>query len=279
MATLGVIVGMPLVTLAVYLALGSPDLPGQPLAMRSTAPTEAQDVDTLIARVEGHLAEDPQDGRGWEVLAPVYLQLGRYADAAHAWRNVIRLEGETAQRQAELGEALVAMEDGIVTDDARAAFEAAVAGDPQAVKPRFYLAVAAEQDGDAEGASRQWRDLIEDAPEDAPWRQAAQQRLAALQGEEAPGAGPTADDMAAAAAMTEEERQAMIEGMVDGLAQRLAADGDDLQGWLRLARAYIVLGDRDKAQDALASARANFRDDAAANVTIDATAQQLGLGS
>ncbi len=275
-----VIVLVPLVSLAVYLAVGSPNLPGQPLSARMQAPPQEQDVEMLVARVEEHLAADPEDGRGWEVLAPVYMRVGRFEEAAQAWANAVRLLGPSADREASFGEALVAARDGVVSQDARAAFERALELDPGMPKARYFVAIAAEQDGDTQTATRLWRGLLADSPPDAPWRQAVEQRLAALAGPGVPesGPGPSAEDVAAARDMSADERTEMISGMVGRLAGRLAEDGDDLDGWLKLARAYVVLGDETKAREALASARENFPDDEAAASQIDEAARMLGLG-
>ena len=87
---------------SLYLMLGSPDLPGQPLAERiADAHGNADSVHALFSRVEAHLEQHPEDGRGWEVIAPVYMRLGRYADAAKARANALRLLGPTAERQAD----------------------------------------------------------------------------------------------------------------------------------------------------------------------------------
>ena len=138
-----------------YLTLGSPDLPGQPLAARlAAAHGEGNSVEALFRRVEAHLKQHPEDGRGWEVIAPVYMRLGRYEDAAKARANALRLLGPTAQRQADLGEALVALENGTVTAEAKAAFDAAIRLDPGNVSARFYQGIAAEQDGNSEEAAR-----------------------------------------------------------------------------------------------------------------------------
>ena len=147
-----------------YLTLGSPDLPGQPLAARlADAHGEGNSVEALFRRVEAHLEQHPDDGRGWEVIAPVYMRLGRYEDAAKARANALRLLGPTAQRQADLGEALVALENGTVTAQAKAAFDAAIRLDPGNVSARFYQGIAAEQDGNREEAARIWRALLAEA--------------------------------------------------------------------------------------------------------------------
>ena len=148
------LIGVPLLSLSLYLALGSPSLPGLPLAARLDDSAAPQDIDTLVAKVEQHLAEQPEDGRGWDVIAPVYLKLGRADDAVRAYRNAIRIVGSTAERQNGLGEAILASEDGIVTDDARKAFQAARDLDPKAPEPRYFLGLAAEQEGKSEEAAR-----------------------------------------------------------------------------------------------------------------------------
>ena len=114
--------------------------------------------------------------------------------------------------------------------------------------------MAAEQDGRATDAASIWRAMLAKAPQDAPWRPIVLAALARVTG------GPTApvlsdESIAAAKDMTETDRGAMIRGMVDRLASRLKQNGDDVEGWLRLVRAYMVMGERDKAKGAGADAR------------------------
>src|SRR5215472_13582853 len=160
---------LPLGATGLYLALGSPLLPDQPLAPRLAAARGNQSVDTLIAQVEAHLERNPEDGRGWEVIAPVYLRLGRFDDAVKGRRNALRLNGTSAEREAAFGEALVFAANGVVTAEGKAAFEKAVALDANSVQARYFLGLAAEQDGDRAQAAATWRALIEAAPPDAPW--------------------------------------------------------------------------------------------------------------
>jgi cytochrome c-type biogenesis protein CcmH len=242
--------------LALYLTYGSPDMPGQPLAARREAPQDNRSFAALLARVESHLEANPNDGRGWEVVAPVYIRLGRFDDAVKARRNSLRLNGSTAEREADLGEALLAQANGIVTADAKAAFERALALDGKAVKAQFFIGLAAEQDGRREDAAAVWRDMLAKAPADAAWAGFVREALARVSDREVVAQrGPSADDVAAASQLTEEQRGEMIRGMVAGLAERLKNDGSDVDGWLRLVRAYMVLGDREKARSAAADAR------------------------
>jgi len=250
---------IPIGAAALYLSLGSPQLPGEPLAARIAAVHDDAPIVKLIAQVEAHLEKNPNDARGYAVLAPVYLRLGRFADAVSANRKVIALAGETAARQADLGEALTAAANGVVTTEAKAAFERAAALDQSEPKANFFLGVAAQQDGDRNKAAEIWRAMLAKAPPGAPWAETVQHALASI-GEpvapaEAKAPGPSATDVAAAATMSEKDRTDMIRGMVARLADRLKQNGNDVEGWQRLLRAYMVLGDRDKAQAAAVDAR------------------------
>jgi cytochrome c-type biogenesis protein CcmH len=269
---------VPLVGLGIYLKHGSPQLPGEPLAQRQRGIQDNTPLTALIAQAEAHLEREPSDGRGWEVLAPVYLRLGRFDDAVKARRNALRLNGETVERQADLGEALVAATNGIVTAEAKQSFERALVLDAQDLKSRFYMGLAAEQDGLPRKAGEIWQGMLKEAPADAPWAPAVREALARL-GEKPVegGRSPTADDVAAANTMTDAERAEMVQGMVARLADRLQQDGSDVEGWLRLVRAYVVLGERDKATAAAADARRALAAEPDKQRRVDELAKGLGL--
>jgi cytochrome c-type biogenesis protein CcmH len=246
------LVGLPLAAIALYLPLGSPQLGDFPLASRSQAPDGKQPLVNLVAQVEAHLEKNPTDGRGWSVLAPVLGQLGRYDDAVRAWRNAISYAGDSSGRRADLGEVLTAAAGGVVTGEAKAEFERSLAMNADEVKASYFLGVAAEQDGRTGDAASIWKGMLARAPPDAPWRPLVQAAISRVGGV----APPLSDDtMAAAKQMTETDRNAMIRGMVDRLAARLKQNGDDVEGWLRLVRAYLVMGEREKAVSARADAR------------------------
>jgi cytochrome c-type biogenesis protein CcmH len=273
------LVFVPLGAVAIYMLLGSPSLPGQPLAQRLAAPPGADSMAGLIARVESHLEQNPDDGRGWEVIAPVYMRLGRFDDAVRAYRSSLRLNGENADRQASLGEALSGTANGIITSDAKAAFERALALDASNPRAQFYLGLAAEQDGRSIDAVERWRKLLAQAPADAPWVAYVRQALARLDPTAAASVapGPTTQDVASAAEMAPSDRDQMVRSMVERLAARLSADGSDVEGWLRLMRAYVVLGDRDKARAAAADARRALARDPDKLRRIDEGAKNFGL--
>jgi cytochrome c-type biogenesis protein CcmH len=254
------LIALPIGAVGLYALLGSPGLPGQPQAARRELPAEQRSVAELVGRVEAHLEANPQDGRGWEVIGPVYMWLGRYDDAVKARRNTLRLLGPTGTRESDLGEALTGAANGVVTAEAKAAFERALRLNPDDFRARYFLGLAAEQDGRPKEAAERWRDLLADAPADASWITFVRESLARVDPSAVPPApasprGPSADDIAAAGELSAEQRTAMVRGMVERLAERLKNDGSDVEGWLRLLRAYMVLGDRDRALAAAGDAR------------------------
>ncbi len=256
-AALAALIILPLGPPSLYIALGSPGLSGEPALARVTSPQGNELVAALVGQVEAHLARNPNDGSGWEVLAPVYMRLGRFDDAVAARRKSLALNGATATRESDLGEALATAADGVVTAEAKGLFERAVARDPHEAKARYFLGLAAEQDGKADAAAAIWRALLTDAPPGAQWVEFVRGALArvGVRCARMRRAGPTADDAASAAKMTDEQRRDMIRGMVGRLAERLQNDGADVEGWLRLVRSYVVLGDRDRAKGVAADAR------------------------
>jgi cytochrome c-type biogenesis protein CcmH len=187
--------------------------------------------------------------------------------AVDAYRHAASLAPERAEISAAYGEVQVLAANGIVTPGAEAEFRKVLAEDPASGIARYYLALAAAQAGRTQQAIDAWQKLAAESPENAPMRaelknridEAAQSAGIAAPPLAAPAPtaaaaaappGPNQEQMAAAANMTPEQRQAMIHSMVDQLAAKLQSAPDDLAGWMRLAKAYSVLGERDKAADA-----------------------------
>ncbi|MFB9983286.1 c-type cytochrome biogenesis protein CcmI [Mesorhizobium kowhaii] len=275
------VLAVPLVSWGLYSQLGSPDLPSQPLSERLAKNPADSSVDELVARAEAHLAANPSDGRGWDVLAPVYLRMQRFSDAAAAYRNAIRLDGDSAVRRAGLGEAIANAAGGIVSADAQDAFEAALKLDPANAKASFYLAMALAQEGRAKEAVAAWQAMLGSLPPDSPWRGAVEQALAKSGGPEVASGGatngPNAGDVDAASSMSPADREAMINTMVAGLDDKLRQNPRDPEGWMRLVRSYVVLGKADQARDALGRAIAVFGADSDEAKKFTAFAASLGL--
>ncbi|WP_262027661.1 c-type cytochrome biogenesis protein CcmI [Microvirga sp. Mcv34] len=257
---------IPILALATYEIYGSPQSLGQPAAAPASQQAGNVDLMTAVAQIESHLAKNPQDGRGWEVIAPVYLRMGRIDDAAKAYEAAVRYLPPNAERFANYGEVLVMTNDGLVSDEAQAAFEQAVKLDSGSPKARFYLARAAVQDGQVEKAKAAYAELLSSSPPNAPWAEAVKQELAALGAPQA--AGPAGAPQIGPEA---------IAGMVAGLASRLEAQGGTAEEWARLMRSYAVLGQRDKAVAAARRARESLAQDKDALKTIDMMAQELKL--
>ena len=310
-----VAIALPVLAIGLYVFTGSPQLPARPFAERQSKDipdaNQAAGIVELIQRVEARLREDPQDGKGWNAIAPVYLRLGRFADAAHAFAEANRLEGETVRRLTGFAEATLMAENGIVTEPVRRATLRILELEPSRIEVRVWLALAKEQDGDLQAAAAEYRDILTKSAADAPWRKAVSDRLALVEkriagvpdepkpSAAAPAASGPADaappPSAAApsqpqtpgasqgdappdiAKMSPAERDAFIASMVGRLADRLEKDGKDLDGWLRLARAYKVLGKDDEARGALKSARTHFATETAALAEIDKAEQALSL--
>ena len=228
--------GVAVLALGLYGLLGSPNLPSQPLASRSDVMAQQIDLDTAIARIEAQLTANPDDLRGWTVIAPAYLEMGRYADAARAYRRMIELGEPTPDLQTSLAEALMLDAGDAGSDEAIALLRAAAAADPAHVMSRLYLASVLTGQEQYEEAIPLWQAALALAKGDEPWLPAAQQGLAVAQNG---GIAPA-----------NEQEAEMIGQMVSGLAERLAAEGGSVEEWTQLVRAYLVLGDTARAQAA-----------------------------
>ena len=278
---LGVLI-VPLVALPLYLRAGSPELPDVPLSLRMAEAEAKGDYEALVVKVEQHLAQNPDDLDGWKVLAPAYRRGSRWGDAVEAHRNIVRLSPPDAMNLADYAEAMVMAGQGMVSAEAHDLFAKALALDPKLPKARFFDALALKQEGKVEEAKAAFEAFLKDTPEDAPWRPML---LAEMQdtGAAKPGAaaanppGPDQQAMQDAANMSPEDRQAMIRSMVDGLEQKLAANPDDLDGWLRLIRSRAVLGDADKAKAAYDKALAHYSGNEDALAQIAALGREMNI--
>jgi len=284
MTALAGLLMLPAGATALYLALGSPQLPGEPLAARLKDVHQNDSIAKMISQVEAHLEQSPDDVRGWQVIAPIYMRLGRFDSAVAAQRKLIALQGENADHDADLGEALTAAANGVVTEDAKAAFQRAAKLDADQVKAQFFLGMAAQQDGNKKEAAAIWSALLTKAPPDAPWAQTVREALTQVgaappQAVASAAPGPDAAQIADASQMNEADRTEMIRGMVARLADKLKENADDVQGWQRLLRAYVVLGERDKAVNAASDARNALAGDPGKLREIEDVIKTLGLQS
>lgn len=270
---------LPVGALAVYGSVGRPDLPAQPLASRNIEQERGGPPKSVLAamdKLKAQLAENPGDIQGWLILGQAYAKMGRNGDAADALRHAVALNRDDVEVQGLFAETLVSANDGMVPEEAVAAFDAVLAKEPKDPRARFFAALARFQAGDQRGALDRWSALMAESPADAPWvpvvrdqiREAAvalnldpakvtpqplppeQKEQAAPNAQGNAQANPQANAQGNGAGQDE-----MIRGMVANLAARLDADPSDVDGWLKLARSHGVLGDTAKALDAARKAR------------------------
>lgn len=237
----------------VYLLVGRPHL-----ALRAAEGLNTREVNGLVPYLIEHVRKSPTDARAWRFLAQAYTSANDPADAAKALQHVIALGGaRDADIQSAYGEALTLANNGNVPPQAEAAFKAALALEPTSARGRFYLGLASAQRNDRPAAIAYWQSLLADIPADAPLHQVLVDRLAMLTAQGGGAPNPRA--------------------MVAMLAARLKADPNDALGWVRLMRAYTVLGDTAKAKEALATARKTFKDNADAQTAFKTAAKALKL--
>ncbi len=314
---IGLAAAVGIAATAMYASMGRPDLGGivPPTVTGAAAPAaapggdQAAEVTMLVSGLEKRMAKNPSDPEGWRMLGWSYFQTSRFDDSAKAYAKAVALKPDGVGYQSAYGEALVQAAGGVVTPAAQAVFIKAKALDSADARARFFLGLGKSQSGDARAAVDDWIALLGESAGDAPWvpqlRQAIEQtaaeakidvsaRLAALKppvsggagvapppSVEAPSAamarGPSADQVAGAAAMQPGDQQAMIRGMVDRLAGKLKANPADEDGWVRLMRARMVLGDTAGAAGAKADALAAFRANAGATARLKSAADGLGI--
>ena len=267
---------LPLAAFGLYLHLGSPGLPGSPGHSAQDLP-DAVAASPELNALQTQVENAPTDAAAWRRFGEGLMVARRPSDAANAFARALGLGDKDPKLQSRYGSALVLAAQGRVDDKAKAAFDAALKTDPTDPIARFFLGLAKEQAGDAAGALTDWLALERDLPPNLPWHGDLAQNIdriarelgkdpATLPGRApgsadaapppAAGGAPSQSDLDAAAKLSEGERQAFIESMVGQLAERLKTEPNDLDGWLRLAKAYGVLGKGDEARAAWAKAAA-----------------------
>ncbi len=308
-AAAGLAVVVALGATALYAVIGRPDLtaPAPPRVIAgeiaqidapqpaTAAHAAAADIVPMIAQLEARMVKSPGDPEGWRMLGWAYFQTQRFADAATAYGKALKLNPRGAGYASAYGEALVNAANGVVTPAAATAFTDARKLDGTDARARYFLALARDQAGDHKGAIDDWVQLLNEAPPGAPWapelrrfvETAASDAKIDLTGRltgtppvvagAANARGPSAGDVATVGALPPAAQQAFIRGMVDNLAAKLKANPKDADGWIRLIRAYTVLGDKAAAKAALGDGSAALADQPAMRATLVAAASGMGV--
>jgi cytochrome c-type biogenesis protein CcmH len=297
---LGLVAVVVLAATGLYLKIGRPEATGAtPASAEALPPGHPNgEVAAMIGQLEARMKQAPGDAEGWRMLGWSYLQVGRNADAAQAYGRAAALDPHNGEYLSAQGEATVLAAQGQVTPAAEQIFRKAVSLDPADPRARYYLAIARDQKGDAKGAMDDWIALLKSAPPDAPWagevrafveKVAAERHVdltgrlppapaaTASAGPSGPAPGPTSDQVAAAGQMSPQDRQAMIQGMVEKQAAGLKANPHDREGWERLMRARMVLGQTDLAARAYRDAAKAFAGSPADQAALRQTAAGLGI--
>jgi cytochrome c-type biogenesis protein CcmH len=232
--------------------------------------------------------------KDWRVVGWAYAQSGDAAASAGAYRKATEIEPDNAENWSSLGESLQTGSTKVVPE-AEAAFRKALALDASDPRARYFLAVEKDLKGDHKAAVEDWLALLKDTPPGAPWEadlrrtieQTAQRNNIQVAGRmPAPGAtaaatagipGPTPEQLAAASSIPPSQQDQMVQGMVERLAARLKANPKDADGWIRLIRSRVVLGQKDQARDALKNGLAAFNGDAASQTRLNSAAAELGV--
>jgi cytochrome c-type biogenesis protein CcmH len=265
---------LPLGAGVTYLSLGSPNLVPVSMNAANEGPPLPDGIENTVAEVETYLEANPKNGRGWELLAPVYLRLGRFDDAVRARRNALEIFGPDAARLGDLGEAMVMASNGVVTAEAKSLFERANAADPEDVMAQYYLGLCAKQEGRRDEAVKRWSALVSGAREGAEWLPLVKNALARVD-EKGPSVAVAPPQHPSAAIAPPEHNGDAIEAMVGRLAERLKKDGSDVPGWIQLVRSYRALGRTEKVKSAIADAHAALANDQEALQRLDQSLQSL----
>ena len=263
---------LPLGAGLTYFSLGSPNLVPVSMNAATTGEPLPGGIENTVAEVEAYLENNPKNGRDWELLAPVYLRLGRFDDAVRARRNALEIFGPDAARLGDLGEAIVMASNGVVVPEATRLFERANAANPEDVMAQYYLGLSAKQEGRRDEAVKRWTALVSGAREGAEWLPMIKNALARID-EKSPSVVVAATPAGAVA--PPEHQGGAIEAMVERLAERLKRDGSDVPGWIQLVRSYRVLGKADRVKATIADARAALASDQEALQRLDQGLQVL----
>jgi cytochrome c-type biogenesis protein CcmH len=290
-------------SIALYYFVGRPDLAAAsvPTQARADVPDAAQspsaNVETMIAALKAKTQRAPNDPAAWQNLGWAYMHISRPADAALAYGRAVALAPADGDYLSSLTEASVQSGDGRISKSADADFGRVLSLTPGDPRARFYRALYKDQQGDHKGAVADWIRMLKSAPQDAPWadevravvQKVAQEQRIDVSAELPPATppvfadmsaappGPDAGQVAAAQAMSPTDRAAMIHGMVDGLATRLKQNPQDADGWMRLIRARMVLGERGQAQTDYRKARRTFANTPAVLTALNNAAQAAGV--
>lgn len=260
---------VPIVTIGVYALTGNPGVESHPFSeLMDANPATLSPSETLV-RTEALFARNPENGKLADELSSAYLVAGRFQDAVNTYVEALRLNGDSAPRLVGYGMALAGYNGGTINDDALKSFEKAAKLAPDDFYPRLFIAEASRQAGKPKEAADGLQEFLDRSPKNSPWRPRVEELIGQLREQAAtPQQLPSSDAKdgdvtknanAAKEANAGKDGSAAMEGvspemisqMVNGLAERLQKQPDDLDGWKMLVHSWLVLKDKEKARAAL----------------------------
>ena len=260
---------VPIVTIGVYALTGNPGVESHPFSeLMDANPATLSPSETLV-RTEALFARNPENGKLADELSSAYLVAGRFQDAVNTYVEALRLNGDSAPRLVGYGMALAGYNGGTINDDALKSFEKAAKLAPDDFYPRLFIAEASRQAGKPKEAADGLQEFLDRSPKNSPWRPRVEELIGQLREQAAtpqqlPSSGAKDGDVAKntnagkdgnggqdGSAAMEGVSPEMIGQMVNGLAERLQKQPDDLDGWKMLVHSWLVLKDKEKARAAL----------------------------
>jgi len=206
-----------------------------------------------VASLKTRLKDHPDDIKAWRLLGQYQMEMRHPDKAAKAFQHWYQLDPDNVNAAVIFGESLIVLSEGRVGPAALLILQRARKSHPDNPGVRHYLALAQYQAGDVKQALASWTALEADSPPGAPWlgplrRWINQARTdLGLKAEDGKMPAPRLNnkERKAIADMSPEQQKAMIKGMVGRLADKMAKNPENIEGWFRLAKAYMVLGQRD----------------------------------
>ncbi len=249
-------------------------------------PTEVEPRFTeLMERLRAAVEERPDDIQGLTLLAQNEVRLGNMSAARAAQERIIVSKGADASIDDRSGllDLMVLAAGGYVSPEAETLSRELLSDDPEQGIALYYMGLLELQTGRADRTFAIWRRLLENSPPNAPWVPVIREQIdgvaaaAGVDYELPAPRGPNAGDIAAAGDMSAQERDEMIRGMVEGLAERLASDGGPVEDWARLITALGVLGETDQARQIATEAESVFADENGAMELIAQARARAGI--
>ena len=163
MAAFAASIAVPLLAVPLYLALGNPAAL-RPQQTDSAHGLGQQQIDAMIVRLAARLEKNPQDAKGWVMLARAQAVLGRFDQASSAYARSVELFPDDAQLLADYADALAMARGGRLTGEPVLLVERALRADPNNAKALALAGTIAFDNSDFALAIKYWERLRSSIP-------------------------------------------------------------------------------------------------------------------